>query len=230
MTRFLRYFSVATIAAVFVTHVLATGMQPETSVVIFNEEDGEASINITNTDTIPMLLYTAIEHIPEDIEPLLIVTPPIARVDAGKVQLIRFISQAKEPIKTQRLNRVFFEGFPQTGEGAQVSVTVRQNLPLIFHPKGLIENREPWKLLQWLIVDGKVIAKNDSSYVIRLAQAVNLQPNGEEVVLPRAYILPGESISSSTVVSGTGAESVRFYPATIYGYTVDSYDAPLVMN
>ena len=57
---------------------VADGMQPETTVVILNEEEGEATLNVKNTDPGPALLHSVIQNIPEDLEPLLIVTPPIS--------------------------------------------------------------------------------------------------------------------------------------------------------
>ena len=208
---------------------MASGMQPETTVVVLNEADGETSINIKNTDAGAALLYSAIEHIPEDDEPLVLLTPPVARVEGGQTQLVRFINQSKTPLKTQRLKRVFFEGIPQTDNlgGARINVTVRQNLPLILHPKGLPNNREPWKLLQWSTEGNELVVRNDSAYVVRLAQGVSLQPAGTEVNLPRTYVLPGQTFRLSLPSDAPPAQAVRTFPATVYGYAVDSYDAPL---
>jgi P pilus assembly chaperone PapD len=135
---------------------LADGMVPDTSVVIVNEAEGEASVTVTNTDDKLALLHVTLEDIPEDTATLLFVTPPLARVEPGKSQLIRFILQSPEPLTTQRLKRVIFEGMPQgrsTAQAghAQVGVTVRQNLPVIVHPKGLDPNRTPWTGLEWRI-------------------------------------------------------------------------------
>ena len=131
------------------TLVLADGMVPDTSVVIVNEADGEASVSVTNTDSKLALLHVTLEDIPEDPAPLLFVTPPLTRVEPSKSQLIRFILQSPTPLTTQRLKRVIFEGMPQgraAGQAghARVGVTVRQNLPVILHPKGLAPNRTPW--------------------------------------------------------------------------------------
>ena len=111
----------------------ADGMLPETTVVVLYEEDGEATLSIKNTDAGPALLHSVVENVPEDLEPLLIVTPPVTRVEAGDTQLVRFISTLKQPLKTQRLKRVSFEGIPQAraAGGATIGITLRQNLPLI---------------------------------------------------------------------------------------------------
>jgi P pilus assembly chaperone PapD len=117
-------------------------------VVIVYEQEGEASVSVTNTDNQLALLHVTLEDIPEDTEPLLVVTPPLSRVEPGKSQLVRFIFQDQQPLKSQRLKRVVFEGMPKGRPAAEagharVGVTVRQNLPVIIHPKGLATNRTP---------------------------------------------------------------------------------------
>ena len=208
---------------------IASGMLPETSVVIVNEEDGEASMNVTNTDDAPALLYTSIENIAEDTETLLIVTPPITRVEGKQTQLVRFILSPHEPLKTQRLKRVLFEGIPQKANpnegGAKLTMTVRQNLPVIIHPKGLVKNREPWKLLTWVVEKEQLVLKNDSGYVVRMSQQVQLQPAGTMLSIPRSYILPGEKLTlKSEGLMVDTLKSVRIFPATVYGFSVDAYD------
>ncbi|CUI39045.1 Capsule protein fraction 1 [Achromobacter xylosoxidans] len=220
---------VCAIAAATASPVMAAGMQPETSVVILYEADGEASINVKNTDDAASLLHSSIENVPEDTEELVVLTPPVARVEAGETQLVRFLRQGGEPSKKQRLKRVIFEGIPQrpNADGsARIGVTVRQNLPLIIHPAGLERNREPWKLLKWQVNNDKLSVINDSAYVVRMAQEVVLQPSGKVVSLPRTYVLPGETLA----VDGpavAGSTNVRIAPATIYGFSTDHYDAAI---
>ncbi len=90
----------------------ADGMVPDTSVVIVNEADGEATVSVTNTDNKMALLHVTLENIPEDSDTLLFVTPPLTRVEASKSQLVRFILQTQAPLQTQRLKRAIFEGMP----------------------------------------------------------------------------------------------------------------------
>lgn len=93
--------------------VKADGMVPDTSVVIVHEAEGEAAVSVTNTDSQLALLHVTLQDIPEDTEPLLVVTPPLSRVEASKSQLVRFILQNQQPLLTQRLKRAVFEGMPQ---------------------------------------------------------------------------------------------------------------------
>ena len=212
--------------------VRADGMVPETTVVILNEEDGETTINIKNTDATPALLYSSIENLPEDPEFLALVTPPITRVEASDKQLVRVIGQFSEPLKTQRLKRIIFEGVPprKPTDTASVGVTIRQNLPLILHPKDLPQHNAPWELLTWHLQGTTLSVRNDSAYVVRLADEVVLSPQKQKVYLPRTYILPGEALSVPMNAASMGATSVSISPATVYGFTVEKYDAQIVAH
>ena len=214
------------------TLVLADGMVPDTSVVIVNEADGEASVSVTNTDSKLALLHVTLEDIPEDPAPLLFVTPPLTRVEPSKSQLIRFILQSPTPLTTQRLKRVIFEGMPQgraqgQAGNARVGVTVRQNLPVILHPKGLAPNRTPWTGLTWNLKNQQLSVHNPTPYVVRLAQELKLLPGNGSALLPRTYVLPGETLS--VAASQAQATTVQLQPATVYGFAVDPYQAPITL-
>lgn len=211
---------------------LADGMEPETTVIVLDEADGEASMNVKNTDSTPALLHSAIENVAQDTETLVVITPPVARVDAGERQMVRFLLVAKEPLKTQRLKRVTFEGIPQArvGSGATIGISLRQNLPLILHPKGLPKHNAPWQLLTWHLKGKTLSVRNDSPYVVRLADEVVLNPQKHKVHLPRTYVLPGEALSVPVEVAVAGTTSVTIAPATVYGFTVENYDALIVTN
>lgn len=205
-------------------------MVPETSVVIVEESDGEGSINIKNTDVAPVLLLTTLAYIPDDKEPLLTVTPPAARVDTGKSQRVRFLLTSKEPLKTERLQRVIFEGVPPQQKGkSEVRMTVRQNLPVLIRPKGLEKDPEPWKRLVWKFSGKDLIVSNPSAYVVRLGQGVKTLPGASEWTLPNSYVLPGQTVTlkSQGKKSVEAAQKVQISPATTWGFTVDTYDAPL---
>lgn len=208
----------------------ADGMVPETTVIVLDEGEGEVTINVKNTDSVPNLLHSSIENIPEDQELLVFVTPPIARVEPGEKQLVRFIGQFSQPLKTQRLRRAIFEGIKpkKVNDKATVGVTLRQNLPLVIHPKDLEKNPTPWTLLQWQVVGERLQIRNDSPYVVRLSQLVLLAPQNQQIDIARTYVLPGEVLYIHVGVSLSGTTGVTFYPATVYGFTVESYYAPVV--
>jgi hypothetical protein len=47
------------------------------------------------------------------------------------------------------------------------------------------------------------------------------------VKVAAAYVLPGTVHSVAIPEAARPATSVRLYPATVYGFAVDAYDAPL---
>jgi P pilus assembly chaperone PapD len=224
----LRYGVVA--LCLFSTTALASGAVPDSSVVIVEAADGEGSINVKNTDPYPVLLLTQLENIPEDSESLLTVTPPAARVEAGKSQSVRFLLTSKEPLKTERLKRVTFEGVPPQQKGkSEVRMTVRQNLPLIIRPAGLARDDAPWKHLVWQLAAGKLTVSNPSPYVVRLGQGVQTLPGNSAWTLATSYVLPGQTLTltqNGNKAPGSDTQ-VRISPATTWGFSVDHYDAPL---
>lgn len=208
----------------------ATGILPETSVVIVEEEDGEGAINLKNTDAFPVLLLTNLQDVESETGRLLTVTPPAARVEPGKTQRVRFILTSKVPLKTEHLMRVAFDGVPPQEKGKNVvRMTVRQNLPVIIRPDGLIRDKAPWERLVWTPKAGKLSVSNPSPYVVRLGQSVTILPQGSNWSLPHAWILPGQrlTLSGKDNISNAEKGKVRISPATAWGFSVDNYDAPL---
>ncbi|MNP58298.1 putative fimbrial chaperone protein [compost metagenome] len=67
--------------------------------------------------------------------------------------------------------------------------------------------------------------RNDTPYVVRLGQEVQLLPSAGVAMLPKTYVLPGEHISIKAPVGA--ATQVRFQPATVYGFAVPHYEAPI---
>lgn len=207
-----------------------TGMQPESSVVIVEESDGEGVMNVKNNDNFPVLLLTSIENTRHDTESLLTVTPPTARVEPGKNQRVRFILTHPEPLKTERLKRVIFEGVPpQKKDKNEVRMTVRQNLPVVIRPAGLARDLAPWKHLVWKQGAGTLTVNNPSPYVVRLSQVVKTLPDNVEWKLEDSYVLPGQTLTLRPEGNKKPAvaQQVRLFPATTWGYSVDKYEAPL---
>ncbi|QHD07253.1 fimbria/pilus chaperone family protein [Pseudomonas sp. R76] len=222
------------VLSVFSGAVQAAGMIPESTVVFVSVADGEGTMTVTNTDSKVALLYTTLESLPEDQENILVATPPVARVEPGEKQLVRFILQSETPITTQRLKRVNFEGIPQKDPDAPaiIGVSVRQNLAVLITPADLPIKADPWVLLKWSVVGGKLTVKNDSRYVVRLNQQINIMPANIPFTLPRTYILPGMTdrfdLPAGTRLSADA--KVQIFPATTYGFAAKPFDAELIQQ
>lgn len=212
----------------FSAEALAAGMTPETSLLIVEEDEKGASMDIKNTDSSAQLLYTKIVTLADDNKPDLFVTQPVVRVEGGKTQRIRFVLKEGEPLKVEHFKRVIFSTIPQR-EKNKVKFIFSQNLPIIIRPAGLENKRDPWVDLKWTQNGGKVSVKNDTPYVIRLEPKVKLLPSGQHLDLQKSYILPGESLIAKSKGStlATADRQLEIYPATRYGYKVDKFIAEI---
>lgn len=207
---------------------LAAGMVPDTSLLLINEEEQGASMDVKNTDDTAQLLYTRIVDLPEDLQPGLIVTQPVVRVEAGKIQRVRFVLKNNtEKLKVEHLKRVIFTTIPQR-EKNKVKMVFSQNIPVIIHPAGLEVNIEPWKDLRWQIKNGTLSVVNDTPYVVRMEQKVKLLPSGTTSKFARTYILPGETLNAEATSKISALDKqVEMYPATRYGYKTDTWTAEI---
>lgn len=209
------------------TKSIATGMVPETSVLLVDEQKGEASMNVKNTDTQPALLYTNIVDLPDsDKSVRLIVSQPVVRVDAGDTQRMRFLLQTSKPLKHEELKRVTFEGIPPKEKGKdKVALTIRQDLPVVIHPAGLPDETQPWKFLTWQKKGNDLVINNPSDYVVRMTASFKTLPSGKMGVLEKTYILPHTSLT--TKLLNLSDNKVEFYPASRYGYKGERFTTEL---
>lgn len=211
----------------FSGYVFATGMVPETSVLLVDADKGEASINVTNTDSTPSLLYTNVVDLPESNKNIrLLASQPVVRVEAGAVQRVRFMLQMTEPLIKEELKRVTFEGIPPKEKNKEkLSVSIRQDIPVIIHPAGLAQDLTPWKHLKWRKQGHALVVENPSDYVVRMSATFTALPSGQQGMLNKTYLLPQTSL---TVALPNSADTqVEFYPASRYGYKGERYLAPL---
>ena len=157
----------------------------------------------------------------------------LTRVEANGRQIIRFVlNKSDTPLKVQHLKRVQFEGIPaiSTGDGkGAVKFSLRQDLPVIISPANLKQDSEPWKYLNLKQIERKIILSNPSPYVIRLSQTISIIPDSPAIkILPRTYILPGESFSIDIPFDiPENIKIVQISPASPYGFDVPPFDAPL---
>ncbi|MTC61469.1 fimbria/pilus periplasmic chaperone [Providencia rustigianii] len=180
---------------------------------------------------------TKIENTVEDTEDLITVFPPVTRVDGNDTQTVRFLLTSKTPIKTERLKRASFEGVPPKNKvlEKEINVTFKQNIPVIIRPIGLKKNDSPWKELKWSINGKSIVVINPSPYVVRFTSLnASIIPTGQMIMLPKSYILPNQSFTLeipsnfSKLDSELNNVSIRFHPATIWGFsTSEAYDAPV---
>lgn len=133
--------------------LFAAGMVPETTLLMIDEANHGGVMNVKNTDKIPTLLYTSIRDIEGNDGVKLNVTQPVVRLEPGQEQQVRFILESDKPLTVEHYKRVVFEGIPpkSSDKNITVGINLRQDLPVLIHPKNLPVVTDAWKLLTWSV-------------------------------------------------------------------------------
>ena len=210
----------------------ATGVAPDTTVLLISQKTNTAQMGVLNTDAEPLMLLTTLVDIAGHKSANVYALPAVTRVEPGSRQMVRFVlDEAEVPLKVQQLKRVLFEGIPtvKVEGGGKIQTTIRHDLPVIISPAGLEQDPAPWKKLRLRWADNQLMLSNPSPYVVRLSQTVSTLPSDTNFkILPRPYVLPGESYAIP-VPEGLGADvnALRLYPASPYGFDVPPFDTKL---
>lgn len=211
-----------TLALIASGSAFALGMQPETTVVVLNQDIGEASISVKNTNDSPSLLQTKIIDQDDSKGTLILAAPSIVKLESGEEQVVRFFLQTSSELKHQQLKRIKFIGLPARNENlkenSSLSVAVSQSIPLIITPVGLKPEKEPWKNLNFNLKNGKLQLNNPSRYVVRLYPQIRI--NGELLKLSKSFLAPEEKIE---VDYKTPPVEVKIKPVGLYGEARDEY-------
>ena len=210
----------------------ATGVAPDTTVLQISQKTNNAQMGVSNPDAEPLMLLTTLVDIAGHKTANVYALPAVTRVEPGGRQIVRFVlDESEAPLKVQQLKRVLFEGIPvvKAATGGSIQTTIRHDLPVIISPAGLEQDPAPWKLLRIRWADNQLTLNNPSPFVVRLSQTVATVPGNTSLkILPRTYILPGESFSVA-VPNGLapGVSALRISPASPYGFDVGPFDTPL---
>jgi P pilus assembly chaperone PapD len=230
---FLRTLFASVVASTMLWAQAGTGILPEVAALRVSEEDGQAQMALKNVDTVPLLLHTQVQNIPEDNSLTLIPLPPIVRVEPNTNQIVRFIlEKPAKPLEVQHFKRVTFEGIPPAGPkvAGQIKLNVRYDLPVLISPKGLVQHEAPWELLTWKLSGTQLTVSNPSKFVVRLQRDVDLMPGAKRFeALKKTYVLPGESFTAE-LPAGVKPETVqglRMFPVSLYGAAMQGVDAPV---
>lgn len=229
----MKMFSLFIFTTLFIpfSSAFASGMLPSTSVVVIEEDSGEATMTLRNTSKTPLLLVTTLKEVEGDKGNIIQVSPPAIRVESGKTQTVRFFLTNKTPLKTEHLRRVTFEGIPPKNKGQNtVSVNVSQNLPVVIRPAGLARNNAPWKLLKWTYSKGELQVTNSSPYVVRMSQSVTSLPDNNVWDMKQNYILPSQTLRLVPKGTSVAPQKVRLSPATTWGFSAEDWNAPVTLH
>lgn len=215
----------------------ATGVKPESTLILISEENGQAQMGVLNTEAVPLLLVVKIIDLPEDPSaPAVFAGPSTSRLEANGHQVVRFMLTKRSATSgIQHMKRVSFEGLPGVNAAepprSGLALTIRQEIPMVISPAGLKQDNEPWKLLVARSTKERTIeVSNPSPFVVRLASEVILLPSGVRTTISqRNFILPGEKLQVryDTLAVPETPRALQLSPASPWGYMVQTYELPL---
>jgi len=212
---------VALIAMALYLPSAQAGIVLNTTRVIYQGSDKEASLGVQNTGTGEILLQSWLEaglprvneldsstsnRSAEDKQLLLkdasdlsfIVTPALARMPGGGRQLLRIIhSGANLPADRESVLWLNVQEIPQTAAENTLQVAIRQRIKVFFRPKGLQGDplQAPEKL-QWKLLAGDVLrVYNTGPYHVSMLKITAQQRGRELATLDSGMLAPHQQLS-----------------------------------
>lgn len=230
------FYSTVLISSLFINHALA-GISLNTTRVIFNAQDKEASLSVTNQGTAQILLQSWLEAENSDITVPFAITPPLARMDGNGRQQLRVLFQGSG-VATDK-ESVFWinvQEIPQaTPSENTLQLAVRQRIKLFYRPADLPGDAiEAPLALNWtLLHEGKALfvqVDNPSRFHVSLAE-VSVQADGYDgKAKDTPMIAPGQSMRIAlSPYSAMSSMALKFTAINDYG-GANNYKATLVTN
>ncbi|WP_145519353.1 fimbria/pilus chaperone family protein [Yersinia bercovieri] len=196
----------------------------ESTTVILKEGEGRTSFTIDNTSANPILLVTKLVDLDgKNLSKQILISPPVARIDAGQSQQVNFVLKKGTALDTEVLLKASFEGVEQVPGNATV-MPIRQEIGFLIQPNAVPQIKTPWQELLISTSGNNLIIKNPSKHVVRLGPQVILVPGNEVVALGNPYIMPGATKQFAIKSAPT---SVKVTPLSRYGFVQAEVTVPI---
>ncbi|WON77969.1 fimbria/pilus periplasmic chaperone [Serratia sp. UGAL515B_01] len=215
-----------------ITQTEAAEIQPLTSAVIINQNQGESSIDIKNTDSQPIILYSKVNHLDDDnLDGGVIYPSPAAViVQPGEVQTVRIIYKNNHSINVEHLARIIFTGIPNQKEstGQRINFLVGQDLPIVIQPGNQPPIKALWSLVKWQQIDGKLCAKNPTTRVFRFDNNVKILPTGQYIKFTTPYLLPHQQQCIELNQALPAHAQIHFDSISVFNYRMLGHDVTVL--
>ena len=178
------------------------GLVLEGTRVIYPAGESEVTVQMKNTETLPVLAQSWIDSgvknmSPDKISSIFVLTPPINRVNAGKGQTLR-ISMIAENRLPQDKESVFYLNVlaipvkpKDTLNASVINIAFKTRIKLFYRPVALkgSANDAP-DSLRWSITSNGVTAMNPTPYYVSLSEVTYVE-NGKKYIAEGQMISPG---------------------------------------
>ncbi|MFS9420876.1 MULTISPECIES: fimbrial biogenesis chaperone [Citrobacter] len=200
---------------------------------IYAEDSAEITIQMTNTGKSPSLAQIWLdegdpEKLPEEITTPFIISPPIARIDAGNGQSLRIKKVAdKHIVATDResmwwLNILDIPSVDKnniTENSAMLNLAIRSRFKFFWRPSGLGDRQNAESKVQILANQRDITLVNPTPFFITVADVVT--SSGHGLINEGVMIAPKCKTTLSAKQQISRGESVVLQAITDYGGIVE---------
>ncbi|MBU5412412.1 fimbria/pilus chaperone family protein [Serratia ureilytica] len=192
--------------------------QLESMGIILEESTGRVNFSVKNTSSEPLLLATTVGDLDDKtFSKSVLVSPPIARIEAGQSQQVNFVLKQGTALPHEVMLKASFEGIGQARDNS-TRIPIRQSIGLIVQPKSVGVSKTPWDDLSLTLSGDSLVIKNTGLHVVRLAPQLQLLPSKKVVPLNNYYLMAGEEIQLKV---DEQPSSVKISPLSRYGFKQD---------
>jgi P pilus assembly chaperone PapD len=194
------FFRMAMLASALLWMVTAqAGIVLNTTRVIYQGQDKEASFGVLNTGSGEILLQTWLESGAEgatQAKPPFVVTPPLTRMPGNGRQLLRVIyAGAGLPADRESVFWLNVQEIPQAAAENTLQIAVRQRIKVFFRPDGLTgDPQDAPQKLQWRLSGDALVVQNPGSYHVSMLNIATRQGDIELGHVDARMIAPGETL------------------------------------
>lgn len=201
----IHFRAVLFIAALFWMSAAQAGIVLNTTRVIYQGQDKEASLGVHNEGAREILLQTWLEPQTsatgtpdaDSAKPPFVVTPPLTRMPGNGRQLLRLI-YAGDGLPTDR-ESVFWlnvQEIPQTPSENSLQIAIRQRIKVFFRPDGLAgDAMNAPEQLQWRLLGDDVLqVENPGPYHVSMLRISSHQGGAELIDLDSRMVAPREVV------------------------------------
>lgn len=199
-------------------------IQPSVSAVLIPAGKEEATIDIKNSGSESVLLYSKIVQLPDDklAGGTIFTEPQTVLMGPGESQSVRVIYQTNTPDRQEHIARVIFSGLPSGGDVSEgkIKILLGQDLPVVVNVRKDMEQKDIWERIRYRIKDQSLCMMNPTAKVFRFSPTLITDEGRIEITFKKPYVLPGEDLCAVSARSLSAGMHVNLTSVSDYNYRI----------
>lgn len=195
---------------------------PSSSAVLIPAGKDESTIDIKNTGSNSVLLYSKIDRLPDDdlAGGTLFANPQAIVMVPGETQSIRIIYKTNTPDNKEHIARIIFTGLPpkEDADTGKVKIVIGQDLPVVIGVRKDLQQKDIWQRITFHTIDNKLCMLNPTAKVFRFAPEMYTDEMNITLTFSKAYLLPGEKLCTAAAQPLTKGMHLNLTSVSDYNY------------